>query len=93
MSSIVVLDSETIDDNFDESSMRVSRLFEFGFFEIRKRLKIRSIKFIKANCMTCQRMGRQNLIQTQEGQTSNLVAHLKVNRDPYSMGTLIEMHS
>lgn len=30
--------------------------------------------------MTCQRMGRQNLLQAHEDKTSNLVAHLKVNQ-------------
>lgn len=72
------LDCQSNDDH--TLALRVSPLFEYGFFEIRMRMEIRSIKFIKANCMTCQRMGRQNLIQAPEDQISNLVSHLKVNQ-------------
>lgn len=55
---------------------RVPPLFEHGFFEIHTRLEN---KVIKANCMSCQRMGRANLIQAREYSSSNLLAHLKVN--------------
>lgn len=53
----------------------LSPLFLYGFFEIRHRVKD---SIITVNCMTCQRMGRQNLLHTHEEKTSNLVAHLKV---------------
>lgn len=51
-------------------------LFEHGFFEIVVRLPNR---IIKANCLTCQRLGRANLIQAREYSSSNLLGHLKVS--------------
>lgn len=73
--------------DFDVQPVRVSPLFEYGFFEIRVRMEN---KVIRANCMTCQRMGRQNLIQAREDQTSNLVAHLKVSL--LQKDTAIDVH-
>lgn len=72
--SYFVLDHQVSDEDI-EPSPHVSPLFEFGFFEIRVRLEN---KIIKANCMTCQRMGRSNLILAREFSSSNLLAHLKV---------------
>lgn len=60
-----------------QQAPRVPSLFEHGFFEVHARLENR---VIKANCMTCQRMGRANLIQSREYSSSNLLAHLKVSR-------------
>lgn len=55
-------------------------LFEHGFFEIVVRLPNR---VIKANCLTCQRLGRANLIQAREYSSSNLLGHLKVSLSEY----------
>lgn len=60
-----------------QTAPRVPSLFEHGFFEVHVRLENR---VIKANCLTCQRMGRANLIQAREYSSSNLLAHLKVSR-------------
>lgn len=62
-------------ESIDMQTPRTSALFEHGFFELRLHMSNRNIK---ANCMTCQRMGRQNLIQAREDSSSNLLAHLKV---------------
>lgn len=59
-----------------QSTPRVPSIFEHGFFEVHVRLENR---VIKANCLTCQRMGRANLIQAREYSSSNLLAHLKVS--------------
>ncbi|XP_055307774.1 uncharacterized protein LOC129571921, partial [Sitodiplosis mosellana] len=62
-------------DDPDAQSARSSLLFEHGFFEINFRMP--NNKNIKANCMSCHRMGRSNLIQAREDCNSNLLAHLK----------------
>lgn len=64
------------DDELFETVPRPSPLFTNGFFEVHMRLPN---KIIKANCLTCQSHGRQNLIQGREGSASNLLAHLKVS--------------
>lgn len=68
------------DDDLGSHSPRPSLLFEHGFFDIRTRMANRNIK---ANCLACQRLGRSNLIQAREDSSSNLLAHLKVNRTAY----------
>lgn len=62
--------------NASPQQLRLLPLFLYGFFEIRSHMEN---KTIIANCMTCQRMGRQNLLQAHEERTTNLVAHLKVS--------------
>lgn len=74
------LDDQTndiFDGHISTQPVRVSPLFEYGFFKIRSRLEN---KIITVHCMTCERMGRQNLLQAHEDKTSNLVSHLKVRQ-------------
>lgn len=61
-------------DNEDDGEAE-SEFFMRSFFEICERLPNGCIK---ANCLTCQRLGRANLIQSQCDH-SNLLAHLQVS--------------
>lgn len=55
--------------------------FMHGFFEICQRS---SNGCIKANCLTCQRMGRANLLQSSQCNHFNLLAHLQVSAELFS---------
>lgn len=79
--NIFLLNTNAVDTQNDnelelQSAQRVPSVFEHGFFEVSVRMENR---VIKANCLTCQRMGRANLIQAREYSSSNLLAHLKVS--------------
>lgn len=78
-SNILITESAGHQSNCElelQMAPRVSSIFEHGLFEVHARLENRAIK---ANCLTCQRMGRANLIQAREYSSSNLLAHLKVS--------------
>ncbi|XP_031635544.1 uncharacterized protein LOC116348631 [Contarinia nasturtii] len=70
---IVPLGEEIEIPNDDNKKVRRTHPLFNGFFEFHSHLPNNKIK---ANCLSCERMGRPNLIQARKGISSNLLTHL-----------------